>query len=124
MATKEDVVYYLESTYNYEHLSDILLKVEYPRSNGRNQWVYVGISDKLIYFYSYFANLADYTPNQLLPIASQESYYGTQIVGDKYCLVNVIEYSNLITSDLYVQIGTLAVSADELEQFLNSRDSF
>jgi hypothetical protein len=124
MATKNDIIYYLENTYDCVHISDILLKIDLMRSDGRTQWVYIGVSETEAHIYSYFANVEDYTPNQILPFASDNSQFGVNLIGDKYALVHIVGFTNLIATDLPDQFAMLAVSADSLESMLKSMDTF
>jgi hypothetical protein len=129
LANKAQLFYYISQNYQFEQISNDLLKIEMVRDLGRTQHVYVGANEQTdqIFLYSRFASSLEVKEKKVLELvltASRESYFGLQIIDNDFMLVHSIKMNAFDLEDLHNELGMLAISADNLEMKVTGLNDF
>ncbi len=127
MATRDEIFYYISQNYDYVQVSEMLLKVELLKRDGRSQEVFVGgdsAEGSPILLYSHFAHSSDVEAERCLRIASQQSSFGMQLINGFYVLCHSVKGKCMEASDIRTEIGLLAIEADEVEKSLLGSDDY
>jgi hypothetical protein len=105
----------------------MLLKVELHKKDGRSQEVFVGGDSgegSQIFLYSHFAHSSEVSPERCLRIASQQSFYGIQLINDFYVLCHSVKSDYIDPSEIRTEMGVLAIEADQVEKLLLGSDDY
>jgi hypothetical protein len=127
MATRDEIFYYVSQNFEHNQVSEMLIKLQMFRQDGRSQEVFLGGDTgdgSQIFLYSHFAHATDVSPEKALRYASQKSFYGIQLINDYYVLCHSINSQYMEGSDIRSEIGILAIQADELENAILGSDDY
>jgi hypothetical protein len=121
MASKQEAINFIKSTYRCEEISGGTLKFVFELDGGRSQLVFADVNDSNIQYLSPFATVNDVTAKQALE-ANADYSVGMQIVGDQYMIKHLAFLADLDESEIDGGFRVVANVADELEQKLIGGD--
>lgn len=114
MATKFEVLSYLNDNYHFEDLGNDVCKFVLNIEGNRSQLVFAKVTDDVMWFSSPFA-AEDSIPANLVFKLAGDSLFGVKKVGDFYHLHHLVLLENVDSNEIDVAIRLLANAADELE---------
>lgn len=115
MATKAEVLSYLNDNYHFEPLGDDIFRFGFNLEGGRSQIVFAHLGDGFLFFTSPFASESAIPANLVYKLGA-ESLFGSKRVGDYYHLVHLVLLENVDSNEIDVAIRMLANAADKLEK--------
>ena len=115
MATKADVLNYMQSNYHFDHVSEDMIKMLFELESGRTQVVYVYVDDFAMAIFSPFGDDSSLNGNLALKLAD-DAIFGVKKFGELYCLNHVLLAADLDESEIDNGLMLVSNAADELEQ--------
>jgi hypothetical protein len=127
MATRDEIFYFISQNFEFKQVSDMLLKVQLFKQDGRAQEVFIGGNSgegSQIFMYSHFAHSSDVKAEKALRIASEQSFYGMQLINGFFVLCHSVNSQYMEASDIRSEMGILAIQADEVEKSILGSDDY
>lgn len=115
MATKAEVLSYLNDNYHFEAIGDDAFQFGFNLDGGRSQLVFAHLGDGFLFFTSPFATESTIPANLVFKLV-QDSLFGVKRAGDYYHLVHLVLLENVDSNEIDVAIRMLANAADKLEK--------
>ena len=122
MATKIEVMNFLNQAYNFEHVSENMVKFVFDVNDGRTQLVFAWVSDDYMVISSPFAGEDEITPNLAFKLG-EDILFGIKKIAGTYQVTHVVPMGDLDESEIQLGLGAVAVAADSLESSVGG-DSF
>lgn len=121
MASKQEVLKYLQENYNHEDLGDDSLKIVMEAEDSdRSQLVYAFVYDGVLSLASPFARTDQISDVQAF---SKFSLFGKDKLSDFYVLRHVVLLENVDDNEIVEAMRYLASAADEFEDQLGLGDN-
>lgn len=114
MATKIEVMNFLNQKYNFEHVSENLVKFVFEVNDGRTQLVFAWVSDDLMVISSPFAAEDAITPNLAFKLG-EDTLFGIRKTAGMYQVTHVVPMGDIDESEIELGLGLVANAADSLE---------
>lgn len=123
MATKAEVVAFIEGKYKCEHTESGAIKVLFNEGDGRSQIVLAWVNDSNIQVSSPFAKTSEISADRAVAEVSKYSL-GMQIYGEFYVVRHVAYLADIDASEVFAALEVTSSVADELEKALLGGDKY
>ncbi len=114
MATKIEVMNFLNQKYNFDQVSENLVKFVFDVESGRTQLVFAYVNDDFMVISSPFASEDAITPNLAFKLA-EDSLFGIKKIGGMYQVTHVVPMADVDESEIVLGLALAANAADGLE---------
>jgi hypothetical protein len=122
MATKIEVMNFLNQKYDFDHVSDNMVKFVFNVDGGRTQLVFAWVNDDFMVISSPFASEDAITPNLAFKLA-EDSLFGIKKIAGMYQVTHVVPMGDVDESEIAIGLALVANAADGLESSVGG-DSF
>jgi hypothetical protein len=114
VATKIEVINFLSQKYDFDWVSDNLVKFVFDVDGGRTQIVFAYVDEDFMVISSPFASEDALTPNLAFKLA-EDSLFGIKKIGGMYQVTHVIPMGDVDESEIVLGLGLVANAGDGLE---------
>ncbi len=114
MASKIEVMNFLNQKYHFDQLTDNLVKFVFDLDSGRSQVVFAYVDEDFLVISSPFASEDAITPNLAFKLA-EDSLFGVKKIGGMFQVVHVVPTADIDESEIVMGLGLIARAADNLE---------